>query len=181
MVPCSHTLHPRGADFRPLLSFPRDPAAPDTLSPLSRHTRPHPHVHTHACAHTLRRRTLEVHTRPVSTPESHAQDPTPWWPPPEGPWATQAPGQLPLGGAGVSSCLGLARAWGHSPGLGCGAGQQPCGPSRGAHTWADLLGADASLSEGSPCRAGDTSLTFLECWGSSRRGKAGRPGPGLSL
>lgn len=98
------------------------------------------------------------------------------------------PGSFPSGSAGVSSCLGSG--WRQGPGLGCRAGQQLCELSRDAHTCADLPGAGAStvaapstlqLIGGSPCQAGDASLTFLECRGSPRRSKAGRPRLGPCL
>lgn len=80
--------------------------------------------------------------------------------------------------------------WGQGPGLGCRACQQRCGLSQDAHTCADLPGAGAStvaapsilqLIVGSSCQARDASRTFLECRGSPRRGKAGRPRQGPHL
>lgn len=81
--------------------------------------------------------------------------------------------------------------WGQGPGPGCWAGRQLCGLSRDARTCADLPGRSwcqhggltlcPPAYRGSPCQTGDASLTFLECQGSPRRGKAGRPGLGFSL
>lgn len=175
--------YPQTGHLRAPHSFPPGPALPTTLLPLGWHTHPHPHLHTHTGTHTLRRHTLEVHTWPRSPLESHTQDSLPWWPPPGGPWATRAPGRLLSGRAGVSSCLGLAQAGGHGPRPWCGAEQPLCGLSQ--KSGCSHLGCCAwgwrQPTGGQPLPGRDTSLTFLERWGSLRRGKVSRPGPGPSL
>lgn len=147
MGSCTHALDPGRCILLIPPPFPQGPATPDPLPPSSWHTCPHPRVHTHHWCPPLEE-TLPRYRAHVSSRVTHPGTPH-WWPPPGGPWATRAPGWFPSGGAGVSSCLGLAQvadtALARGAGLGSSCVAEPGCLCQDACTWADLPGAGASL------------------------------------